>query len=261
MIPPPPASPPPLPRAPVHIDSSEYFGAGVIALLAGGFAAVVTASTSLTGAFFLGVCACTFALLVRHINGHARHAPATFPTVYWSEDGKYWWDGRGWCHRDDPELARFSGHGDATLSSNPDDETYVAEGGKYQWNKGTWSQSTPRHTPSRRGGLVVAVVFGWLLTLGDLIGAIDPAHQSNKRSIGSWITMALFYAALSAWGTVVIVRRGRGPRVHQLLWPPAHRTVCSHCGGPLTATSTECAYCGYLVSAAPIDQSNNNDAG
>ncbi len=96
----------------------------------------------------------------------------------------------------------------------------------------------------RRIILVLLVCFGWFCDLGAFISVTSP-HQRNGESLSAAIGLLAFLTVVSAWGTYVIARRGKGPQVHQLLWPT--QATCHHCGGPLQSGRPTCPYCGYQV--------------
>jgi hypothetical protein len=96
----------------------------------------------------------------------------------------------------------------------------------------------------RRTVLLLLVLFGWFCDLGALIELTSPSSPGGEPFATSLITF-LVIAALSSWGTFIIARKGKGPRVHQLLWPT--ESACSQCGGPLSRRADVCQYCGYPV--------------
>jgi hypothetical protein len=98
----------------------------------------------------------------------------------------------------------------------------------------------------RRIVLVLLVCFGWFCDLGAFISVTSP-HQRNGESLSTAIGLLVILTLVSAWGTLVIARRGKGPQVHQLLWPT--QATCQHCGGPLASGGATCPYCGYQVEA------------
>lgn len=96
----------------------------------------------------------------------------------------------------------------------------------------------------RRVVLVLLVCFGWFCDLGAFISVTSP-HQRGGETLGTALGLLLFLTLASGWGTIVIARKGKGPQIHQLLWPT--QATCGHCGGPLARGQAKCRYCGYQV--------------
>lgn len=256
-----PPPPPTLPRAPVHVNPAEYFGAVIVALLASGVAALIVGALTMSGAVTcvaaVLVGGAAYPGLVWQIRSTARSGPAAYPSLYWSSDGKLWWSGLEWRRRDDPELARATGRDGGSTGTSPSGDVYLSPDGAHWWDGTAWRERAqgweirPNQAHSRRAGLVVAVVFGWLITIESVASLFDPGERG--RSVGGVVATGLVVAGLTVWGTIVLVVRGRGPRVHQLLWPAVHPTTCSNCGGSLGAVGSPCAYCGHLTEEPPVD--------
>lgn len=102
----------------------------------------------------------------------------------------------------------------------------------------------------RRGVLILLVAFGWFVAFGAAIGLANPSG-SNNNSTQTNIILVVVFAGLSAWGTWIAGRKGRGPRIHQVIWPST--SACPNCGGPMPRDQPRCQFCGYSAPTFTVD--------
>src|SRR5579864_646272 len=70
----------------------------------------------------------------------------------------------------------------------------------------------------RKIALGCLVGLGWITVLGAVLQLANPPSPGNN-SVASNVVLLAVFVPLSASGTWLVAKRGRGHRIHQVLWP------------------------------------------